>query len=95
MDLILQLIAGAVGGNAAGMALKNLSLGPIINSVLGVLGGGIGGQIIGALGGGAMAGMANGGTDAASIIASLASGGVGGAVLMALGGVVKNMMAKS
>jgi uncharacterized membrane protein YeaQ/YmgE (transglycosylase-associated protein family) len=93
MDLIIQLIAGAIGGNAAGAVLKNLNMGPILNSVLGVLGGGLGGQILGMLGAGGVA--AGGGADMTSIIASLASGGVGGGVLMAIVGAVKNMIAKT
>ncbi len=39
--LIIQLIAGAIGGNAAGAALKNLSLGTAGNSIVGILGGGL------------------------------------------------------
>jgi hypothetical protein len=48
MDLtsvILQLIAGAVGGNVAGLANKARSLGPVVNSILGALGGVAGGQV--------------------------------------------------
>ena len=48
MDLtsvLLQLISGAVGGNAAGLANKARSLGPLINTILGALGGLGGGQI--------------------------------------------------
>ncbi len=55
MELIIQLIAGAIGGNAAGALLKRQSLGTLGNSVAGVLGGGLGGQILGMLGGGAAA----------------------------------------
>ena len=36
VSLIVQLISGAVGGNIAGAALKNASLGPVGNSILGV-----------------------------------------------------------
>ena len=53
LGLIIQLIAGAVGGNIAGATLKNFSLGPIGNSLAGIVGGGIGGQILAALLGGA------------------------------------------
>jgi uncharacterized membrane protein YeaQ/YmgE (transglycosylase-associated protein family) len=97
MELIIQLIAGAIGGNAAGAVLKNASMGPIINSVLGVLGGGLGGQILGMLGAGGMAAAADsaGGMDIGAILASAASGGVGGGALLAIVGIVKNMIAKS
>jgi uncharacterized membrane protein YeaQ/YmgE (transglycosylase-associated protein family) len=72
MELIISLIAGALGGNAAGGLLKNLSQGPLLNSILGVVGGGLGGQILGMLGAGGMA--AGGGMDVAGIIGALASG---------------------
>ena len=56
VGLIIQLIAGAVGGNIVGAAAKQLDLGPVWNSVAGIVGGGIGRQILGAmLGGGAAA----------------------------------------
>jgi uncharacterized membrane protein YeaQ/YmgE (transglycosylase-associated protein family) len=50
MDLtavLVQLIAGAVGGNAAGLANKARSLGPLMNTILGALGGVGGGQLAG------------------------------------------------
>ena len=50
MDLtavLLQLIAGAAGGNVAGLAAKAKSLGPLLNTVLGALGGLGGGQLAG------------------------------------------------
>ena len=55
MDLtavLIQLISGAVGGNVAGLANKAKSLGPLLNTILGALGGVGGGQLAGgALGG--------------------------------------------
>jgi uncharacterized membrane protein YeaQ/YmgE (transglycosylase-associated protein family) len=44
MELIISLLSGAVGGNLAGAVLKKSSMGTLWNSVLGILGGGIGGQ---------------------------------------------------
>jgi len=44
--LIIQLICGALGGNAAGSLLKKQSLGTVGNSIAGILGGGLGGQIL-------------------------------------------------
>ena len=40
-SLIMQLIGGAIGGNAAGGVLKNFSLGTLGNSIVGILGGGL------------------------------------------------------
>ena len=91
VPLIIQLICGALGGNAAGSLMKKLTLGPLGNSIAGILGGGIGGQLLGMLGIGA-SGAA--GMDVGSIIGSIASGGVGGGVLMAIIGIIKNAMAK-
>lgn len=92
LPLIISLLSGAAGGNIAGKVLKNLDLGPLGNSIAGILGGGIGSQIIAAMGGGAAA--AAGGMDIGSIISSVASGGVGGGVLMAIVGMIKSAMAK-
>lgn len=90
-SLLIQLVSGAVGGNAAGAALKKLSLGTLGNSIVGILGGGLGGQILAMLGTG---GDAAGTADAGSIVSSIAGGGVGGAVLLAVIGAIKNAMAK-
>lgn len=95
-QLIIGLISGAAGGNIVGKVLKNLDLGPLGNSIAGIIGGGLGQQIIAAMGaGGVAADAAAGGLDIGSIISSIASGGVGGGVVMAVVGVIKSMMAKS
>lgn len=91
--LIIQLISGAVGGNVAGAALKKYSLGTAGNSIAGILGGGLGGQILGMLTGGGATG--GGGMDIGSILASVGGGGIGGAILMIIVGLVKQSMAKS
>ncbi len=94
LTLIIQLISGAVGGNLAGGLMKKASLGTLLNSVVGILGGGLGGQILGMLGLGGAAAAGAGGMDISSIISQIASGGVGGGVLLAILGLVKNAMAK-
>ena len=91
LDIIIGLISGAVGGNVAGAAMKENSLGTIGNSLAGIVGGGAGAGILQALGIGVAGG---GGTDLQSIISSVACGGVGGAVVMAVVGLIKNAMAK-
>ncbi len=92
INLIIQLISGAVGGNVAGAALKDYNLGTLGNSIAGIVGGGIGGQILAALVP-AMAQQASS-MDIGSIIGQVAGGGIGGAILMVIVGVLKNMMAK-
>ena len=49
-QLIISLLSGAAGGNIVGKVLKNLDLGPIGNSIAGILGGGLGSQILASLG---------------------------------------------
>jgi len=94
IGLIIQLSSGAVGGDVAGAALKQYNLGTLGNSIAGIIGGGVGAQIIGALvGGGAGTGMAGaGGLDVGSIIGQIASGGVGGGILMVIVGLIKKAM---
>ena len=49
VNLIIQLIAGVVGGNAAGAALKDYNLGNLGNTIAGAIGGvggGAGGAIL-------------------------------------------------
>jgi hypothetical protein len=95
MELIIQIIAGLIGGNAAGAGLKNLSLGTAGNSVAGAVGGGLGGLLMGMLGGdGAAVADAAAGLDLTAIIQSVAGGGVGGAVLTAIIGMVKKALVK-
>lgn len=85
MELIIQLILGAIGGNVGGAMLKNLSLGPLGNSIAGIIGGPIGGLILNAVlgDGGAGGGM----------LGDVAGGGVGGMLLMIVVGLIKNAMA--
>jgi len=45
--LLIQLVSGAVGGNVAGVLNKAKSLGPMVNSILGAVGGVGGGQLLG------------------------------------------------
>lgn len=93
LNLIIQLISGAVGGNLAGAALKDKSLGLLGNTIAGLVGGGVGGQVLSMLIP-ALAGAAAGGSmDIGSIIGQIAGAGVGGGALMAIIGVAKQMMA--
>ena len=64
------------------------------NSIAGVIGGGVGAQIIGGLvGGGTGTDLAGaGGLDIGAIVGQIASGGVGGGVLMVIVGLIKQAM---
>jgi uncharacterized membrane protein YeaQ/YmgE (transglycosylase-associated protein family) len=95
LPLIIQLVSGAVGGNLAGSLMKKFSLGTLGNSIVGILGGGLGGQLLGMMGlGGVEAAEAASSMDLTSILGSVAGGGVGGGVVMAIVGMIKNAMSK-
>jgi hypothetical protein len=94
-SLIIQLISGAVGGNVAGSVLSKFNLGPVGNSVAGILGGGLGGQLISMLTGGAAPGATAAGFDLSSILANVGGGGIGGAILMIVVGLIKVKMSKA
>jgi len=88
LPLILQLAGGAGGGNLIAKLLKNLDLGPLGNTVIGLIGGLGGGQLAGLLGAGA------GGADPVSMLLSLVGGGVGCGALTAIVGLIKNVLLK-
>ena len=92
-SLLIQLAGGAVGGNVAGSLFKKMSLGTVGNSLAGIVGGGIGGQILNILMGAGAAG-GGGALDIGSILTQVAGGGVGGGVVMVVIGVLKRMFAK-
>jgi uncharacterized membrane protein YeaQ/YmgE (transglycosylase-associated protein family) len=46
VSLIIQLVSGAAGGNIAGSLLKKFDLGPVGNSIAGIVGGGLGGGLL-------------------------------------------------
>ena len=92
--LILNLVSGAIGGNAVGRLIGSLNQGIVINSIAGVLGGGLGGSILGMLGAPDMVGMAGdaAGMDIGALLGQVASGGVGGGVVLAILGFVRSKM---
>lgn len=89
LPLIIQLASGAVGGNLAGALLKKQSLGTLWNSIAGIAGGGLGGQLLGLLGV-----ATSGGMDISGILSSIAGGGVGGGALMAIIGLIRSALKK-
>ena len=89
-SLIIQLISGAIGGNVAGKVMPKFDLGTLWNSVAGIVGGGLGAQIIGAI----VPGLLSGGLNVSGIVSSIAAGGAGGGGRLALVGVVRSMMQK-
>lgn len=90
INLIIQLIAGALGGNAAGAAMKNVDLGTLGNTIAGAVGGAGGGTLLTALL--PMLQGAAGDVDIGALVGQAVGGGVAGAVLTAIVGLLKNMM---
>jgi uncharacterized membrane protein YeaQ/YmgE (transglycosylase-associated protein family) len=96
MAILIQLISGGVGGNIAGALLKKFNLGPLGNTIAGILGGVGGGQLLGMLTGAAAAApAATSGFDMSSMLSNIGGGGVGGAVIMVIVGLIKAQMSKS
>lgn len=92
VNLIISILSGIGGGNAAGAAMKEKGLGAVGNSVSGAIGGGIGGGILQLLGLFNQPGAQ--GIDFGSILSNIGSGGVGGAILMAIVGFIKSASQK-
>jgi len=89
VNLIIQLIAGVIGGNAAGKSLTNYDLGAVGNTIAGAIGGVGGGQILQVLIPD-LAGAAGAGLDTDATIGQLVGGGVSGAILTVIVGLVKS-----
>jgi hypothetical protein len=94
INLIIQIVAGALAGNGVGAALKNMSLGAAGNTVAGAIGGAAGGQALQALIPALAAAAAGGGSDFGQLLGQLVGGGASGAVLTMIVGAIKSMMSE-
>jgi hypothetical protein len=92
-QLLINLVAGAVGGNAAGKASPSFDIGTLGNTIAGAVGGGVLGQIVTALLPAITAAAQTGNLSIGGIITQVVSGGVGGAVLTGIIGAIKNRTA--
>ncbi len=99
VNLIISLISGAVGGNVGGAAVSEKNLGAIANTIIGLLGGGLGDFILKALGVLASTSAAGGTTgselDIGAILANIGVSGVSGGVLTAIIALIKDTMQKN
>jgi uncharacterized membrane protein YeaQ/YmgE (transglycosylase-associated protein family) len=86
-NFIVQIIAGGLGGYAAGAALKNYTFGTIGNIIWGAIGGAVGGQLLQELV--PTLASAAGNTDIGALIGQVVGGVVGGAILTVVAGVTK------
>ena len=92
-QVLINLIAGALGGVGAGKPSPNFDLGMIGNIVSGLIGGGVLGQIVTLLLPSIMAAAQSGNLSIGGIISQAIAGGAGGAILTAIIGAIKNKSA--
>jgi hypothetical protein len=102
VSILVQLIAGGVGGNGLAAVLKQINLGPVGNSIAGAIGGWLGTWLAaqipglaGLVGGAAAAAGGAGGLDIGALAGQGVTGLVGGGVLTAIAGLIKNATMKS
>jgi hypothetical protein len=92
-QLLINLVAGAIGGNAAGKASSTFDLGTLDNTIAGLVGGGVLGQIIALVWPSVVASLQSGNFNVGSIVTQAIGGGAGGAILTAIVGAIKNKAA--
>jgi len=92
-QILINLVAGALGGVGAGKASPTFDLGMIGNIVTGLVGGGVLGQIATLLMPAVMAAAQSGNFSVGGIISHAIAGGAGGAILTAIVGAIKNKAA--
>jgi uncharacterized membrane protein YeaQ/YmgE (transglycosylase-associated protein family) len=93
INLIIQLISGAVGGNAAGKINKGFDIGTLGNTIAGAAGGVGGGYLLSTLLPNLIQAAEGGGLDIGAIASQAVGGGVAGLVLTAIIGFIKNKAA--
>ena len=89
VGLLVNAVAGAVGGGATGAALKEKGLGTMGNTLVGLIGGIGGGALMQQIGFLANTAQAAG-FDVGALAGQAVGGGVAGAVLTAIIGLAKN-----
>ncbi len=100
LNLIISLISGAAGGNIAGVISADKNLGPILNTIVGLIGGGAAEFLLRALGllgtaGATAAATSTGnGFDLSNLLVTIATSGVSGGVLTGLITLIKDAMNK-
>ena len=80
--LLVQACAGGVCANIAGELMRKYDLGVVGNTISGILGGGLGAQLVGALARGATTDPLRGDLDIGSLVGQIVSGAAGGGGLM-------------
>jgi hypothetical protein len=89
-QILINLVAGALGGVGAGKASPNFDLGTMGNVIAGLVGGGVLGQIVTLMLPSVVAAAESGNLSIGGIVSHAVAGGAGGAILTALVGAIKN-----
>jgi hypothetical protein len=92
-QVLINLIAGALGGAATGKSSPTFDLGTVGNLISGLIGGGVLGQIVTFALPSVMAAAQSGNLSVSGVISQLVAGGAGGAILTAIIGAIKNKAA--
>ena len=90
VQILINLITGALGGLGAGKASANFDLGTIGNIISGLVGGGVLGQIVTLALPSVVAAAESGNLSVGGVVSQLVAGGAGGAILTAIIGAIKN-----
>ena len=92
-QILVNLIAGALGGVGASKSSPTFDLGMLGNIIAGAVGGGVLGQIVTLLLPSIAAAAQAGNLSIGGVISQAIAGGAGGAILTALIGAIKNRAA--
>lgn len=83
IGLVIQAVSGMIGGNAVGSIDKDFNLGIGVNSMLGIGGGVLSGQLLNQLG------VGTGPLDVLTLLSQVGSGALGGALIAFLAGALR------
>jgi hypothetical protein len=89
-QIIINLIAGALGGAGVGKTSPQFDLGTVGNIISGIVGGGVLGQIVTLVLPSIVAAAQGGNLSVGGVISQAIAGGAGGAILTAIVGAIKN-----
>ena len=92
-QILINLVAGALGGVGAGKASPTFDLGTVGNLIAGLVGGGVLGQIVTLLMPSIITAVQSGNISVGGIVSQAIAGGAGGAILTAIVGAIKNKAA--
>ena len=92
-QILINLVAGALGGVGAGKASPTFDLGTAGNVISGLVGGGVLGQVVTLLLPSVLAAVQSGNLSVSGLISQAVAGGAGGAILTGIIGAIKNRAA--